>query len=61
MLGDAFLNKYYSAFDFENQKLGLALAAENAQDRCDSDLSMDVTHFWETMYSKEVQKDEEGV
>jgi len=59
VLGDAFLNKYYTAFDFEHQKVGLAVAAENvAHDRCDTDLSMDVTHFWESIYENEIRNDD---
>ena len=57
------MNKYYTAFDFENQRLGLALAAEDkSHDRCDSDLDMDVTHFWESIYeSEKLQQDDDDV
>lgn len=59
ILGDAFLNKYYSAFDFENQKLGLALATQSADDRCERDLDMDVTHFWTSVYGEEEDDQED--
>lgn len=52
-MGDAFLNKYYTAFDFENQRLGIAPAAEYADDRCERDLDMDVTYFWKNVYGEE--------
>ncbi|KAG7348624.1 aspartyl protease [Nitzschia inconspicua] len=48
VLGDAFLNKYYAAFDFENQKIGLALAAKEALDVCDADRILDINNFWDT-------------
>ncbi|KAG7337953.1 aspartyl protease [Nitzschia inconspicua] len=48
VLGDAFLNKYYAAFDFENQKIGLALAAKEALDVCDADRILDISNFWDT-------------
>jgi hypothetical protein len=44
VLGDAFLNKYYTAFDFTNKRLGFAKAAKNSADRCDEDLKLDITH-----------------
>ncbi|KAL3935090.1 MAG: hypothetical protein SGARI_003115 [Bacillariaceae sp.] len=47
VLGDAFLNKYYAAFDFEQQRIGLALAADNALDVCEQDMDLDINHFWQ--------------
>ena len=44
VLGDAFLNKYYVAFDFERARVGLAVAAEIADDRCDADWPMDISN-----------------
>jgi hypothetical protein len=43
-LGDAFLNKYYTAFDFHNKRVAFALAAVDSQDRCTADLNLDITH-----------------
>jgi hypothetical protein len=46
VLGDAFLNKYYAAFDFEKQRIGLALAADNAMDTCVADKDLDINYYW---------------
>jgi hypothetical protein len=42
------LNKYYTAFDFANKRVGFALAAEDSQDICEVDLPLDITHVHET-------------
>ena len=44
VLGDAFLNKYYAAFDFMNKRVGFAPASKNSADICQSDLPMDITY-----------------
>jgi hypothetical protein len=44
ILGDPFLNKYYSAFDFVNKRVGFAVSAENSADICPTDLPMDVSY-----------------
>lgn len=42
MLGDAFLTKYYSVFDFRNHRMGFAKAASDSQDMCEVDWSLDI-------------------
>jgi hypothetical protein len=44
ILGDAFLIKYYSAFDFINKRVGFAPASAHSADICQSDLPMDVSY-----------------
>ena len=44
ILGDPFLNKYYSAFDFVNKRVGFAVSAENSADICPTDLPMDISY-----------------
>lgn len=43
ILGDAFLTKYYAAFDFINKRVGFAPASKHSADICQSDLPMDIT------------------
>lgn len=38
------MTKYYAAFDFQNQRVGLALATENSQDTCHVDQSLDIAN-----------------
>jgi hypothetical protein len=41
-LGDAFLTKYYTAFDFYNKRVGFALASASTVDKCDTDMGLDI-------------------
>mmetsp|Transcript_51541 Transcript_51541/g.154744 ORF Transcript_51541/g.154744 Transcript_51541/m.154744 type:complete len:379 (-) Transcript_51541:34-1170(-) len=43
VLGDAFFNRYYAAFDFVKKRVGFAKAAENSADECTSDLHLDIS------------------
>jgi hypothetical protein len=52
VLGDFFLNKYYATFDFHNKRVGIALAVEDSQDRCDADLDLDISHVHDSQGNK---------
>jgi hypothetical protein len=43
VLGDAFFNSHYVAFDFDKKRVGFARAAKNSKEICQSDLTIDIT------------------
>lgn len=45
-MGDAFLNKYYTAFDFRNKRVGFAVATQHSDDVCQDDIDMDLNHHY---------------
>lgn len=60
VLGDAFLNKYYTAFDFEQMRVGFALAAEHSSDRCPEDEYLDISNLQvETDNGDAMEQDDE--
>ena len=44
MLGDTFLTKYYSVYDFVNKRVGFAEAAADSTSICDKDTPMDLSY-----------------
>lgn len=60
ILGDAFLNKYYSAYDFVNKRVGFAPAAEDSASICQKDLPMDISFADESGASAQSASAEES-
>ena len=54
MLGDTFLNKYYSVYDFVNKRVGFALASANSDTVCDRDLPLDLSYDGEPVSLSEI-------
>lgn len=44
VLGDTFLNRYYSVYDFLNKRVGFAEAAADSSSVCDQDLPLDISY-----------------
>ena len=44
MLGDTFLNKYYSVYDFVNKRVGFAESSEDSSSICDQDSPLDLQY-----------------
>jgi hypothetical protein len=44
VLGDTFLNKYYSVYDFVNKRVGFAEAAKSSSSVCDADMHLDLSY-----------------
>lgn len=44
VLGDAFLTKYYSVYDFVNKRIGFAKASKESSTVCDTDTPFDLSY-----------------
>jgi hypothetical protein len=49
VLGDAFFNAHYAAFDFVNNRVGFAHLAENSETICADDWEVDITNMGQPM------------
>lgn len=49
VLGDAFFNAHYAAFDFVNNRVGFAHLAENSETICADDWEVDITNVGQPM------------
>jgi len=60
VLGDPFLTKYYTAYDFGQNRLGFALSTEDSDDVCVADSSLDINAVHEDpdISSIDLDKDE---
>ena len=48
-MGDTFLKKYYSVYDFVNKRVGFAEAATDSTSICDADAPLDLSYAGESI------------